>query len=132
MGRWWRDEVLGLEDELVLEVVGAATQVWRVLGARFAPSVYRAALTWELRAHRLQVAERPTLPVKYQGRVVGEFCPDLLVGERVLVELEAAKKLHAARIHDARRTLAATRLPAGVLLNFGAPKLEVRRLARAG
>jgi len=130
MGVWGsreEKEVLAL----MHAVVGAAFEVWRALGRRFTPAVYRAALRVELERRQVPVAERPLLTVKYLGRVVGEFRPDLLVGDRVVVELESIPALPRARLEEARRVLDATRVPTGVVLNFGARKLEYRRLQRA-
>ena len=111
-------------------IIGAAFAVRRTLGGRLPREVYRSALRLELQQRSVAVTERPSLVVKYQGRPVGEFTPDLLVGERVVVELEAAPRLPERLLEDARCALEAARIGAGMVLNFGAPKLEYRRLRR--
>lgn len=129
MGLWRRGE----ESEwmkLTHVVIGAAYDVARALGPRFSAAVYRAALKLELERRQVRVTEQPSITVKYLSRVVGEFRPDLLVGDQVLVELESAPMLPRSRLEAALRVLDATRVPGGVLLNFGAKKLEYRRLRR--
>jgi len=131
MGWFFGSDEGGEEQQLCNHVIGAAFSVRRELGGRFDAEVYREALNWELRQRSVSVKAKPALVVKYQGRPVGEFRPDLLVGERVLVELESSPKLTARRLDDARRALAAARISRGVVLNFGAPKLEYRRVEAA-
>jgi GxxExxY protein len=66
--------------------------------------------------------------VRYSGRVVGEYVADLIVGGTVIVEVKALRALE--RVHDSQALnyLKATRLPVALLLNFGRPRLEYRRL----
>lgn len=128
---WWRSEEKARAEQLVNAVIRAASDVRRELGGRFTPAVYRAALRYELEQRALRVAELPSLFVKYQGRVVGEFQPDLLVDDQLLVELDSAPALGSRRVEDAHRALHAARMPRALVLNFGAPRLEYRRLARA-
>lgn len=131
MGFWSRDEEQARSEQVVNQVIRAASDVRRELGGRFTPAIYRTALRLELEQRALHVVELPTLCVKYQGRIVGEFRPDLLVDQALLVELESAPELPHQRVSDTHRALYAARVPRGLVLNFGAPKLEFRRLSRA-
>ncbi len=75
------------------------------------------------------LAENP-IEVKYDGRVVGEFKPDLIVENSVFVELKSIS--HLAVIHEVQvvNYLTATGLPIGLLLNFGLTGVEIRRKVR--
>jgi GxxExxY protein len=119
------------EKKLMNDVIRAAHDVRAVLGGRFTPDVYREALKLELEQRALRVAKRPALCVKYRGHIVGEFKPDLLVADCLLVELDAAPELPRHRIHDVGHAMAAARLPGAVVLNFGARKLQYQRLHAA-
>lgn len=112
--------------------IRAAFEVWRELGRGMSPRIYRQALAVELAAHGVRVAEGAELTVKYRGRVVGELAVDLLVAEQVVVGIRAQQRLLPAELIDQSRLLQAVRLEQGLLLNFGAMRLEYRRLSRAG
>ena len=110
-------------------IVGAAYRVSNVLGVGFSEKIYENALCLELRKRGWSVAQQVTVPVYYEGRVVGEYVPDLLVEGAVIVELKAIDAL--AKIHRVQciNYLRATGLHLALLLNFGRPRLEVARIA---
>jgi GxxExxY protein len=91
-------------------------------------SLYGEALAIALAKTGLQFARELRVGVTFQGRPIGEHRLDLLVEERVVVELKAVEGL--ARVHYAqvRSYLRATSLRVGLLLNFESPTLEVRRI----
>ena len=111
------------------KVIGGAYRVSNVLGPGFMEIVYDNALAYELRKVGLSVKQQFPIPVFYDGVNVGEYVADLLVEETVLVELKAAKSLEA--IHEAQclNYLKATGLRLCLLLNFGEPRVRIRRLA---
>jgi GxxExxY protein len=108
-------------------VIGAFYHVYNGLGSGFVESVYHHALgnTVERLGHR--VDREAALKVTFEGTVVGVFRADLIVDERVLVEVKAADQL--SKSHDAQviNYLRASGLPVGLLLNFG-PRATYRRL----
>ena len=71
-----------------------------------------------------------SIEVWYDGVLVGDFIADLLVEDRILVELKACRTLNDAHTAQSLNYLAATGLKICLLLNFGSPKVEVRRLGR--
>ncbi|MDF1504633.1 GxxExxY protein [Roseisolibacter sp. H3M3-2] len=111
-------------------VIGGAMRVHRTLGPGYLESVYQRALAWELRLARLPVDVERRLVVRYRGCDVGVFVPDLIVDERVVIELKAVERLHP--IHEAQLVsyLKSTGYDLGLLINFGAGSLEVRRKVR--
>ncbi|MBK8793310.1 MAG: GxxExxY protein [Holophaga sp.] len=119
-----------LEDPVSEHVIGCAFRVANTLGPGFLEKVYENALLHELRKRELDVKAQQGIEVWYDGVVVGEFAVDLLVENRILVELKACAALTDAHVAQGLNYLAATGLKTCLLLNFGAPKVEVRRLGR--
>jgi GxxExxY protein len=119
-----------LHFDVTREIIGAAFEVHRVLGAGFLESVYEEALAHELRLRQLQVECQAKVPVYYKGVRVGEYIPDLLVEDEVIVELKAIKDLAEAHVGVVVAYLAATRKEVALLLNFGRPGLQHRRVVR--
>ena len=116
--------------DLCGEIIGAAMKVHSALGSGFLESVYQNALIWELRKAGLKAeAERP-VSVYYDGQLVGAFTADILVNDIVIVELKASQML--AKVHQVQLVnyLVATGLDEGVLLNFGADRLEFKKKFR--
>ena len=112
----------------VERIIGCALSVSNTLGAGFLERVYENALAHELRKTGLAVARQHRVQVFYDGVVVGDYAVDLLVEASIIVELKAVRVLD--RIHTAQclNYLKATGFRLGLLLNFGNPRLEIRRL----
>ena len=117
-------------DELVRAVVGLAMKVHRHFGPGFAEVVYQNSLVWELRRSATPVLCQHPLKVSYEGVIVGEFVADLLVADRLLVELKSARALDSAHDSQLVHYLHATGVDLGLLLNFGAPSLQFRTKTR--
>ncbi len=116
--------------DLAGQVIGAAMRVHSTLGPGFLESVYRNALIWELRKAGLKAeAERP-ISVYYDGQLVGAFTADLLVNSSLIVELKSIQALAKAHEVQIVNYLVATGIDEGLLLNFGAERLEYKRKFR--
>ena len=116
--------------ELTEKIIGAAMTVHRALGPGFLESVYQKALAHELRKTGLVVELEKPINVTYDGVLVGEFCADMLVAETVLVENKAVQALNPAHEVQLVNYLTATGIEIGLLLNFGAERLEFKRKHR--
>lgn len=115
--------------EEVFYVVGAAMAVSNELGAGFLEAVYQEALGVELTHRAIPYVARPTVRISYKGRVLAkEYIPDVICYGQVIVEVKATTGL--TRIDQAQllNYLKAAGKPVGLLLNFGAPTLEWRRM----
>jgi len=99
------------------------------LGAGFLEKVYENALAHELRKAGLTACQQHSVEVRYDGIVVGSYTADLLVQNTVLVELKAARALEPIHAAQCLNYLKATGLLLCLLLNFGNPRLEIRRFA---
>jgi GxxExxY protein len=110
------------------KIINAFYAVYNTLGYGFLEKVYRNALTIELGKHGLPVQPEAPIEVYYDGRIVGEYFADLVVGEVVLVELKATHSLAEAHVAQLLNYLKATPYEVGLLFNFG-PQPEIKRKA---
>ena len=115
---------------LTRAIIGCAFEVSNELGAGFLESVYEKAMMVALKDEGIAAVSQKPIEVTFRGQSVGTFFADLLVDEKVLVELKAAKVIapeHQAQIIN---YLKATGVEVGLLINFGNPKLEYKRFTR--
>jgi GxxExxY protein len=110
------------------QIIGCAINVSNALGAGFLEKVHENALAHELRKAGLRVEQQRAVVVRYDGIVVGEYTVDLLVDDCVLVELKAVKALDDIHRAQCINYLKASGLQVCLLLNFGNPRLEMKRL----
>jgi GxxExxY protein len=110
------------------KIIGCAFAVSRNLGHGFLEAVYKNALDLELTACGLSVAKERPFSVRYRGQPVGTYVADLVVDDAVIVELKAVSAISPAHGAQVLNYLKASGLPVGLLLNFGAPRVEVRRV----
>jgi GxxExxY protein len=118
-------------NEISRKVIGAAMKVSNTLGSGFLEKVYENALVHELRKADVKVAQQHVMSVSYDGVVVGEYAADLLVEDGVLVELKAVRALDEVHMAQCMNYLKATGLRVCLLLNFGQPRLQVKRIVQA-
>jgi GxxExxY protein len=115
-------------NDITGQIIGSAFTVANAMKCGFSEKVYENSLVHELTKHGLAVQQQFGITVYYDGVVVGTYTADLLVDDVVLVELKAVKALAPTHIGQCLNYLAATRLPLCLLLNFGRPRLEIKRL----
>lgn len=115
-------------NDITYAINGAVFEVNRVLGPGFLEKVYENAVLIELRSRGLKAETQVPIKVLYKEDVVGEYVADILVEERVIVELKMVARLE--KIHEAQllNYLKATGLNIGMLVNFKHSKAEVKRL----
>lgn len=119
-----------LYEELTGKILAASFDVMNELGAGFLESVYEKALAIALCERGMSIKVQHPLMVSFREKSVGEFWADMLVEDKVLIELKAVKTLMPEHQAQLINYLKATRIPVGLLINFGNPKLEYRRLGR--
>jgi GxxExxY protein len=115
-------------DALCERVIGCAYTVSNTLGAGFLEKVYENALVHELRKAGIRVEQQRPVTVTYDGVVVGEYAADLLVEERLIVELKAVREIDGVHMAQCMNYLKATGLRLCLLLNFAKPRVEVKRI----
>ena len=114
-------------DEITEKIIGCAYQVSNTLGSGFPESVYEKALYHQTLKTGLISERQYQMKVIYDGVLVGEFFADLLVGEKALVEIKAVRVLDELHVAQAMNYLKASGMPICLLINFGRPKIEIRR-----
>ena len=125
-----REEPTQEIDRLAHGVIGAAIEVHRSLGPGFLESVYEEALCVELRERNIPFARQQTISVHYKGYEVGEGRLDLLIEDRLVVELKAVELLAPIHIAQVLSYLKASGLHLGLIINFNSPVLKegIRRI----
>jgi GxxExxY protein len=119
-----------LYKELSFRIVGAAMEVHSILGPGYLESVYQAALEKELCLRNIPFCPQVELPVTYKGDVIGVYKADLIVDDKIIVEIKSVSRLNSAHEAQAHHYLAATGKQLAIILNFGAGSLEQRRVAK--
>ena len=110
--------------DLTRAVIGCAFEVSNELGAGFLESVYESAMLVALKETGISAESQRSIEVTFRGQTVGTFYADLLVEDKVIVELKAAKAIAPEHQAQVINYLNATGIEVGLLLNFGNPKLE--------
>jgi GxxExxY protein len=115
-------------DATTSKVISCAYRVSNTLGAGFLEKVCENALAVEVRCSRLEFTRQPNYPVRYREEIVGDYVPDLVVRGSVVVEVKALDSL--TRVHQAQgmNYLRVTGMRVALLLNFGALRLETKRI----
>jgi GxxExxY protein len=115
-------------NQLTEKIIGCAYKVSNGLGSGFLEKVYENALVHEIVKTGLKTQQQFPIRVHYDGIIVGEYVADLLVEDMVLVELKAVKLLDDVMAAQCLNYLRATDYPVCLLVNFGRPRLEIRRI----
>ena len=116
---------------LSFAIIGAAMEVHRILGPGFLESVYQAALEKELTLRGIPFQHQVELPVSYKGDVIGVYKADLVIDNKIIVEIKGISRLNVSHQAQALHYLAATGLQLAILINFGAGSLEYRRVVKS-
>ncbi len=115
-------------NEITAKIIGCAYEVSNTLGIGFVEKVYENALVVATRKTGLIVDQQYPVKVMFDGISVGEFFADMFVEKRVLVELKAVSMLTQEHTAQALNYLRATGAEVCLLINFGRPKIEIKRL----
>ncbi len=109
-------------------IIGCAFKVGNTLGCGFLEKVYENALAIELRKAGLQVEQQKKVAVLYDGAIVGDYEADFIVNDLVIVELKAVRDLNQVHRAQCHNYLRATAMKLCLLINFGNPRVEVKRI----
>jgi len=110
------------------EIIAAAFEVHKELGCGFQEVIYQRSLALEFNIRKLSFAREVEMPVYYKSSEVGLRRVDFLVSSIISVELKALTRLEDVHLAQALNYLEAFNLEVGLLINFGAKSLEVKRL----
>jgi GxxExxY protein len=115
-------------DELSRRVIAAAIAVHRELGPGFLESIYESSMKTSLRHRGITYESQKEVAVFFEGEEAGIHRLDLLIEREIVVELKAVKSLEDFHFAQVKSYLKATGLHVGLLMNFNAPTLVVKRV----
>ena len=117
-----------LHQQITQKIIKAFYKVYNTLGYGFLEKVYENSLLVELSKRGLKAKNQVPIRVLYKEKAVGEYVADILVEEKVIIELKTVEKLD--NIHEAQllNYLKATGVQVGLLVNFRHPKAEIKRM----
>jgi GxxExxY protein len=118
----------GPHAELTFVIIGGAMEVLNGLGHGLDEKPYENALLVELGQRHLKVDQQKRCEVVYKGMVVGDYIPDLIVGDAVVVDTKVIDRISDVERGQLLNYLRITKLKVGLILNFKRPKLEWERL----
>lgn len=117
-----------IKDDLTYKIIGCAMKVHNVLGNGFQEVIYQRALAIEMEKQGLTFAREFEMPLFYDNVNIGSRRLDFFVEEKVMVELKALVKLEDVHLAQGLNYLVAYKVDKGLLINFGAQSLEIKRL----
>jgi GxxExxY protein len=110
------------------KIIGCAFTVSNTLGCGFLEKIYENAMAIECIKQGLKVNQQKGIEVTYDNQTVGEYFADLIIEDCVIVELKAQKNLDEIHMAQIMNYLKATKLKLGLLINFGKPRVEFKRV----
>jgi GxxExxY protein len=115
---------------LTQRIIGCAIEVHRVLGPGLLEAMYESAICVEFDEVNLQYARQVSLPAYYKGRLLGEYKVDLVVDDRVLVEIKSVERMNPVFEAQLLIYLRLTGKRVGLLLNFNSRLIKdgIKRL----
>ncbi|RME90009.1 MAG: GxxExxY protein [Anaerolineae bacterium] len=117
-----------LYPDLSYQIMQVMFEVHNQLGPGFPEGIYERAAVLEFKARRIPIEEQKTIQVMYKGQVVGTYRIDLIVDGKIILELKAVSALNDLFKQQVLAYLKATGLRLGILVNFGASRVEAVRI----
>ena len=113
--------------DLTYKIIGAALEVYKTLGYGFIEDVYEKALLKEFDMRGIPAKSRCPVQVRYKGDSIPGYLPNILVDDKVIVELQADDKYSPGSEHNIINHLKATGIKVGLIINFGRDGCKPRR-----
>ena len=117
-----------VHEERTRQIIGCSMEVLNTLGHGLLEKPYENALVVELGLKGIPYKQQPRFDVIYKGVKVGEYIPDLIVFDRIVVDTKVIEKIADLEIGQVLNYLKITGLKVGLILNFKRPKLEWKRI----
>lgn len=118
----------GPHSQLTFAIIGCAMEVHNALGAGLHEKPYENALVVEFGLKGIPSEQQRRFPVNYKGTLVGEYVPDLIAGESVIVDAKVIDCITDGERGQMLNYLRITGLKVGLIINFKRPKLEWERM----
>lgn len=110
------------------EIIGCAMEVLNELGSGLFEKPYENAMTVEFRLRGIPYKQQPPYRVQYKGENVGDYIPDLIVCDQIIVDLKVIDQIGRNEVAQMLNYLRITKLPVGLILNFKRQELEYKRV----
>ena len=114
--------------ELSYKIVELSLEVHNELGCGFLEKVYENAMMLLLEREGISARQQAPADVHFQGKVIGQYFADILVDNKVILELKTVDVIANIHVAQVLNYLRATGMKLGLILNFGKPKFEYKRL----
>lgn len=110
------------------EIIGCAMEVLNELGSGLFEKPYENAMVVEFRLRGIPYKQQPPYLVQYKGENVGDYIPDLIAYNQIIVDLKVIDRIGRSEIAQMLNYLRITKLPVGLILNFKRQELEYKRV----
>ena len=118
-----------LYEESSNAIIKSAYEVHRILGPGFLEKVYENALLHELQLKNIKCEAQKPIDIYYKDIIAGKYIADILIDEKIIIEVKANSGLEDEHFTQLLNYLKGTNNRLGLLLNFGLPKLQIKRIA---
>lgn len=115
-------------NKITEKIIGCSFEVSNTLGCGFLEKVYKNALILELKSNGCLVESQKQITVRYKGHEIGSYYPDLVVDDCIIVELKSQKSIENIHLAQVMNYLRACNFKYGLIINFGNPKVQVKRI----
>ena len=109
-------------------IVNSAYEVHKLLGSGYLEKVYENALVKELESKNLKCDQQVPLEVYYKDFIVGNYIADIMVGDKIVLEIKAVEGIDGKHFAQLLNYLKATRKRLGFIINFGTSKIQIKRI----
>ena len=114
--------------DLSYKIVELALEVHNELGCGFLEKVYENALMLLLEREKIPAKQQQSADVYFQEKVVGQYFADIMVDNKIILEMKAVDVIANIHVAQTLNYLRATGMKLGLILNFGKPRFEYKRL----
>ncbi len=114
--------------EMQEQILEAALEVHKNMGLGFQESAYSQALAYEFDLRKIEYERKKNIKLSYKGSVAGEYDLEFVVKNSIIVMIKAGEPMNESDVTKMKSFLKATKLPLGMLINFGKESLEVKNI----
>ncbi len=119
-----------LYKDITDKILASAFEVYNYLGYGFLEKVYENAFLLALQENGIRAEQQKAIPVYFKDKMIGEYFSDILVEEKIIVEIKTIETFSKAHYAQILNYLKATKLKLGFLINFGPRGLEYKRMIK--
>lgn len=114
--------------DISFKIMEAVFEVHNILGCGYSEGIYEEALIKEFKDRGIEYERQKRIEVYYKDKKIGEYKLDLIVEDKIILELKAVSELNVVFEYQLYSYLKATGMKLGILINFGSTRIEFKRL----